>query len=101
MKTILVAEDEQAIREFVVINLKRAGYETLEAANGEEALKICDREGPKVDVAVLDIMMPGKYDGLAVCKELRRRSNSIGIILLTAKTQEMDKVGGLMMGADD
>ena len=101
MKTILVAEDEQAIREFVVINLKRAGYQTLEAADGEQALTICDREGPNVDVAVLDIMMPGKYDGLAVCKELRRRSGSIGIILLTAKTQEMDKVGGLMMGADD
>ena len=101
VKTILVAEDEQAIREFVVINLKRAGYQTLEAADGEQALTICDREGPNVDVAVLDIMMPGKYDGLAVCKELRRRSGSIGIILLTAKTQEMDKVSGLMMGADD
>ncbi len=101
MKTILVAEDEQAIREFVVINLKRAGYQTLEAADGEQALAIYDREGPNVDVAVLDIMMPGKYDGLAVCKELRRRSGSIGIIMLTAKTQEMDKVGGLMMGADD
>lgn len=101
MKTILVAEDEQAIREFVVINLKRAGYNTLEASNGEEALKIYDTEGADVDVAVLDIMMPGAYDGLAVCKELRRRSGSIGIIMLTAKTQEMDKVSGLMMGADD
>ena len=101
MKTILVAEDEQAIREFVVINLKRAGYETREAANGEEALQIYDREGDNIDVAVLDIMMPGQFDGLAVCKELRRRSGSIGIILLTAKTQEMDKVSGLMMGADD
>ena len=101
MKSILVAEDEQAIREFVVINLKRAGYNTLEASDGEEALQVYDREGGKVDVAVLDIMMPGAYDGLAVCRELRRRSGSIGIILLTAKTQEMDKVSGLMMGADD
>lgn len=101
MKTILVAEDEQAIREFVVINLKRAGYETREAANGEDALAVYDREGAGIDVAVLDIMMPGQFDGLAVCKELRRRSGSIGIILLTAKTQEMDKVSGLMMGADD
>jgi DNA-binding response OmpR family regulator len=101
MKSILVAEDEQAIREFVVINLKRAGYNALEASNGEEALQVYDREGGKVDVAVLDIMMPGAYDGLAVCRELRRRSGSIGIILLTAKTQEMDKVSGLMMGADD
>ena len=101
MKTILVAEDEQTIREFVVINLKRAGYETVEASNGDQALEIYDRMGEKIDVAVLDIMMPGQNDGLAVCKELRHRSGSIGIIMLTAKTQEMDKVGGLMMGADD
>ena len=101
MKTILVAEDEQAIREFVVINLERAGYETREAGNGEEALQIYEREGDAIDIAVLDIMMPGQLDGLAVCKELRRRSGSIGIIMLTAKTQEMDKVSGLMMGADD
>ena len=101
MKTILVAEDEQAIREFVVINLKRAGYDTREAANGEEALRIYDKEGQSIDIAVLDIMMPGQFDGLAVCKELRRKSGSIGAILLTAKTQEMDKVSGLMMGADD
>ena len=101
MKTILVAEDEQAIREFIVINLKRAGYETLEAANGDQALEIYGREGQNIDVAVLDIMMPGQNDGLAVCKEMRQKSGSIGIILLTAKTQEIDKVGGLMMGADD
>jgi len=101
MKNILVAEDEQAIREFVVINLKRAGYNAFEASNGEEALALYDREGGNIDVAVLDIMMPGKYDGLAVCKELRQKSGSIGIILLTARTQEMDKVSGLMMGADD
>lgn len=101
MKNILVAEDEQAIREFVVINLKRAGYNTLEATNGEEALELYEREEGNVDVAVLDIMMPGKYDGLAVCKEFRQKSGSIGIILLTARTQEMDKVSGLMMGADD
>ena len=101
MKKILVAEDEQAIREFVVINLKRAGYETLEASTGDEALEIYGREGADIDVAVLDIMMPGGSDGLTVCKELRRRSGSIGIIMLTARTQEMDKVSGLMMGADD
>ncbi len=101
MKTILVAEDEQAIREFVVINLKRAGYETLEASSGDKALEIYESQGQDIDVAVLDIMMPGTNDGLAVCKELRRRSGSIGIIMLTAKTQEMDKVGGLMLGADD
>jgi two-component system response regulator RegX3 len=101
MKKILVAEDEQAIREFVVINLKRAGYDAYEAENGEQALEIYEREGGNFDIAVLDIMMPGQYDGLAVCKELRRQSGSIGIIMLTARTQEMDKVSGLMMGADD
>ncbi len=101
MKKILVAEDEQAIREFVVINLKRAGYDCFEAASGEEALEVYNREGGNIDVAVLDIMMPGRLDGLAVCKELREKSGSIGIIMLTARTQEMDKVSGLMMGADD
>ena len=101
MKRILVAEDEQTIREFVVINLERAGYETFEAANGEAALALYERENGNFDMAVLDIMMPGKYDGLAVCRELRKRNSAIGIIMLTARTQEMDKVGGLMMGADD
>ena len=101
MKKILVAEDEQAIREFVVINLKRAGYDTLEADSGDEAMEIYERENGNIDVALLDIMMPGSLDGLAVCRQLREKSGSIGIILLTARTQEMDKVSGLMMGADD
>ena len=101
MKKILVAEDEQAIREFVVINLKRAGYDTLEAGSGDEALRIYERENGNIDVELLDIMMPGELDGLAVCRRLREKSGSIGIILLTARTQEMDKVSGLMMGADD
>lgn len=101
MKRVLVAEDEQNIREFVVINLKRAGYETYEAQNGEEAIALYERLGGQVDVAVLDIMMPGQYDGLDVCKYLRKNNQSIGIIMLTARTQEMDKVNGLMMGADD
>ena len=101
MRKILVAEDEQNIREFVVINLKRAGYQTFEAENGDQALELYAREKGSFDVAVLDIMMPGSHDGLAVCKELRRQNPSIGIILLSARTQEMDKVSGLMMGADD
>lgn len=101
MKKILVAEDEQNIREFVVINLKRAGYDCVEAASGEEALRVYEQAGGDFDVAVLDIMMPGSLDGLAVCKELRQKNATIGIIMLTAKTQEMDKVTGLMMGADD
>ncbi len=101
MRKILVAEDEQNIREFVVINLERAGYETFEAETGDRALELYDQENGNFDVAVLDIMMPGEHDGLAVCKELRRKNPSIGIILLSARTQEMDKVSGLMMGADD
>ena len=101
MRKILVAEDEQNIREFVVINLKRAGYEAVEAANGEEALRLYEQAGGSFDMAIIDIMMPGAYDGLEVCKRLRKQNGTIGIILLTAKTQEMDKVTGLMMGADD
>ncbi len=101
MKRVLVAEDEQNIREFVVIHLKRAGYETYEATNGEEAIEIYNRLHGEIDVAVLDIMMPGQYDGLEVCKYLRKDNSFVGIVMLTAKTQEMDKVNGLMMGADD
>ena len=100
MKRVLVCEDESSIREFVVINLKRSGYEVLEAGSGEEALRLYDEEKGNVDVALLDIMLPG-MDGFAVCRELRQRNDSIGIIILTARTQEMEKVGGLMMGADD
>lgn len=100
MKKVLVAEDEQNIREFVVINLERAGYEITEAETGDQALELY-RSGRDFHVVILDIMMPGEKDGLAVCRELRRQNPSLGIILLTAKTQEMDKVSGLMMGADD
>ena len=99
MKKILVVEDEAAIREFVVINLQRAGYDVTEADCGEKALQIY-AESPDFDVAVLDIMMPG-IDGITVCKELRKQSNEIGIIMLAAKTQEMDKITGLMTGEDD
>ena len=101
MKKVLIAEDEQAIREFIVINLQRAGYETVEAGSGDEALALYNRDGGRFDVAVLDIMMPGQLSGLDVCKELRRKSGNIGIIMLSARAQEMDKVSGLMMGADD
>lgn len=100
MKRILVVEDETAIREFEVINLRRVGYETVEAGTGEEALQIFDEEAGKFDIALLDISMPG-MDGFTLCKELRRRSPTLGIIMLTARAQEMDKISGLMMGADD
>ena len=100
MKRVLVVEDETAIREFEVINLQRVGYETVEAGNGAEALKIFDESGGDFDIALLDISMP-EMDGFTLCKELRKRSQTLGIIMLTAKTQEMDKISGLMMGADD
>ncbi len=100
MKRVLVCEDEASIREFVVINLKRAGYEVVEAGSGEDALRLYDEQQGDFEVALLDIMLPG-MDGFAVCRELRERNESIGIIILTARTQEMEKVGGLMMGADD
>ena len=90
MKKILILEDEENIRSFVVINLQRAGYITVEAATGQEALDKL-REHPDVDVAVLDIMLPD-IDGFEVCRRIRATSKRIGIIMLTARTQEMDKV---------
>ncbi len=100
MKRILVCEDEDVIRDFVVINLKRAGYEVVDVNCGEKALEVFENEKGAFDIALLDIMMPG-IDGFQVCKELRKKSSTIGIIMLSAKTQEMDKVSGLMLGADD
>ena len=89
MKKVMILEDEVSIRSFVVINLKRAGYEVVEAGTGEEALELL-KANPDVGVAILDIMLPGN-DGFEVC----------GIIMLTARSQEMDKITGLMTGADD
>lgn len=100
MKRILVCEDEDAIRDFVVINLKRSGYSVVDVSCGEEALEAFEKQNGDFDIALLDIMMPG-IDGFEVCKRLREKSATIGIIMLTAKTQEMDKVRGLMLGADD
>lgn len=99
MKKVLILEDEENIRSFVVINLQRAGYVTVEAGTGQEALQRL-QEHPDVDVAVLDIMLPD-IDGFEVCRRIRATSKRIGIIMLTARTQEMDKVTGLMNGADD
>ncbi len=100
MKRVLVAEDEAAIREFIVINLERSGYEVITAENGAVALEAYNAVEGEVDVAILDIMMP-ELDGIEVCKAIRNENNKIGIIMLTAKTQEMDKITGLMSGADD
>ena len=100
MKKVLVAEDEESIREFIVINLTRSGYTVEQAENGLVALQKFHEDESGFDVAILDIMMP-ELDGLAVCKELRKCSSDLGIIMLSAKTQELDKVTGLLFGADD
>ncbi len=99
MKKVLVLEDESSIRSFVVINLKRAGYEVVEAETGEEALEKIDAHRD-ISVAILDIMLPG-IDGFEVCRNIRANYPDTGIIMLTARTGEMDKVTGLMTGADD
>ncbi len=99
MKKVLILEDEVNIRSFVVINLQRAGYDTIEAGTGAEALEQL-RQNPDIGVAILDIMLPD-IDGFEVCRNIRATNKQIGIIMLTARTQEMDKVTGLMTGADD
>ena len=99
MKKVLILEDEVNIRSFVVINLKRAGYDAIEAGTGAEALEKL-KEHPDIGVALLDIMLPG-IDGFEVCRNIRATNKTIGIIMLTARTQEMHKVTGLMTGADD
>ena len=99
MRKVLILEDEVNIRSFVVINLKRAGYDAIEAGNGQEALDKLSAN-PDIGVAILDIMLPD-MDGFEVCRRIRATNKQIGIIMLTARTQEMDKITGLMTGADD
>lgn len=99
MRKVLVLEDEDNIRSFVVLNLTRAGYQTVEAASGEEALEQL-KKNSDIRLALLDVMLPG-IDGFEVCRRIRASNSKIGIIMLTARTQEMDKVTGLMTGADD
>ncbi len=98
-RKILVLEDEESIRSFVVLNLKRAGYEVIEAGSGELALELY-QQNSDIAVAILDVMLPG-IDGYEVCRTLRTQGYSAGVIMLTARTQEADKVTGLMTGADD
>ena len=98
-RKVLVLEDEENICSFVVLNLKRAGFEVIEAGTGEQALELFD-QNPDILVAVLDVMLPG-IDGYEVCRAMRARGSRAGIIMLTARTQESDKVTGLMTGADD
>ncbi len=99
MKKILVCEDEESIRSFVVVNLRRAGYRVIEAATGEEALTRYEAD-PTISIALLDGMLPG-IDGFETCRRLRQMNSRMGIIMLTALTREEEKVGGLKAGADD
>ncbi|NCC79384.1 MAG: response regulator transcription factor [Clostridia bacterium] len=95
---ILICEDESSIRAFLKINFERNGFSVIEAGSGEEALRLTKLEKPHV--AVLDVMLPG-IDGFEVCRRLRETHPNIGIIMLTAKGQDLDKISGLEHGADD
>lgn len=97
MKTVLVVDDEKPIVDILVYNLKKEGYNTLEANDGEEAIRIVTEKKP--DLVLLDIMLP-KMDGLTVCKRIRHNYN-VPIIMLSAKDEEIDKILGLELGADD
>jgi len=99
MKRVLVVEDESSIREMVALNLKMAGWEVVEAPSAERALELM-HHGEECDAALLDIMLPG-MDGLSLCETIRRENNEIGIIIVSAKGQESDKIRGLSIGADD
>lgn len=98
LRKILIVEDERAIRKFIRINLERENFQVLEAESGEEALELAGREDP--DLVVLDLMLPG-IPGYRVCELLRQKDPDLGIIMLTAKSQDMDKIMGLEYGADD
>src|SRR6187397_3426831 len=95
--TILLVDDEDAIQSLLTYPLERDGYRVVQARDGEEALEVFGEENP--DLVVLDIMLP-RLDGLEVCKRLRARS-TVPIIMLTARDDELDKVVGLELGADD
>ena len=97
MTTVLVVDDEQTIREIVVTYLKRDGYRTLEAADGDRARELIEKERP--DLVVLDVMLPGT-DGLELCRRIRAGSH-LPVIMLTARGEESDRIVGLELGADD
>jgi len=95
---ILIVEDENSIRTFVKINMVANKFSVIEAESGEEALEKIKADPP--DIAILDVMLPG-IDGFKVCEIIRKEHKKIGIIMLTAKSQDMDKIIGLEFGADD
>ena len=99
MRRVLVVEDEDSIRELIALNLRMADYEVLEAESAEKALALLGSEG-RCDAAVLDVMLPG-MNGFSLCEAIRRDDGNIGIIILSAKSMEQDKIRGLSIGADD
>ena len=98
MKKILILEDEMSIREFIVFNFKKAGYEVFDTATGAEALSVFG-EHPEIPLAVLDVMLPD-IDGFEVCRKLREKNKTMGIIMLSAKDLDEDKLSGFISGAD-
>lgn len=98
MTKILIVEDEDTIRKFVKVNLELENYEVQEAATGEIALELANKFKP--DIVLLDVMLPG-IDGFEVCRILRSDEREMGIIMLTAKSQDIDKIQGLEAGSDD
>lgn len=99
MRRVLVVEDEDSIRELIALNLRMADYEVLEAESAEKGLALLGSEGG-CDAAVLDVMLPG-MNGFSLCEAIRRDDANIGIIILSAKSMEQDKIRGLSIGADD
>ena len=99
MAKVLIVEDEASIREMIALNLHLAGMEALEAESAEQALTLLEQQ-PDCDAAILDVMLPG-VNGFSLCETIRRTDQKIGIIILSAKGQEQDKIRGLSIGADD
>ena len=99
MVKVLVVEDEASIREMIALNLRLAGIEAVEADSAEAALPLLEQR-PGCDAAILDVMLPG-MNGFSLCETIRRTDQKIGIIILSAKGQEQDKIRGLSIGADD
>ncbi|MEG2770227.1 MAG: response regulator transcription factor, partial [Oscillospiraceae bacterium] len=100
MRRILVVEDENSIREMIALNLNIANFEVVEADSAEAALEILQTDKKSFEVAILDVMLPG-MNGFSLCECIRRDYSGIGVIILSAKSQEADKINGLSIGADD
>lgn len=100
MSCILLCEDEAVIREFIVIHLRRGGYDVIEASSAEEALERYEENKDRIRVVLLDVMLPG-MDGFELCERLRKQNAALGILMLTACSQEHEKVRALRLGADD